>query len=73
MLMPLTVNACKNISEIGGGGDSMLGTKGHDDGCVSGGKKVGGEVGSGRVRHNSHIGLVWSSGDNAVACLLMLY
>ena len=42
-----------------------------EGGCVPGDAVVDGEVGSGRVRRNFGIGLVWRSGGDAVICFRM--
>ena len=42
-----------------------------ENGCVPGGAVVGGDVGSGGVRYNFHIGLVRRSGGDAVICFYM--
>ena len=55
--MPLTVDAWKIISEVGGEGGSLLEAFGCNGGCVSIGKVVSKEVSSGGVRCISHIGL----------------
>ena len=42
-----------------------------EGGCVPRGLVVCGEVGSGRVRHHHHIGLVRRLGGNVVTCFCM--
>ena len=49
----------------------MLEAAGRDDGCVSGGTVVGGEVDIDGVRSHSRIGIVRQSGGYAVICVRM--
>ena len=64
MLMPLTVDTCKNIVKTRGGGGICW----RDYGCVSEGVKVGGEVGSGGVCRHIRIGLVRRLGGGRGGC-----
>ena len=54
------------ISEVGGGGGSLLDVISFDDGCVPGGAVVGGEVQSGGVCSHCLIGLFLRLGGDTV-------
>ena len=50
---------------------SLLEAVGQDDGCVTRGAVVGGEVGRGGLCCHSRIGLVWKSVGDTVVCFCM--